>query len=396
MSVSREPGRSLRLLFVIPGYPPVLGGAEIDAARVAGELQRAGHTVNVLTLASEGMPESGRWRDPAGVEVRTVGRRLPERFKVRLWVLVVAWTVLWSRRRYDAVHVFLPGLHGVAALLAGRIAGVPVVVKFGGPLEGLDKLRLGRVQLRTIARHASRVHILSDQMRSEFRAWGVEDERMVLIACGADTERFRPASVSEQRTVRAELGLPQEGCAVTAVGRLVSVKNIDVLIEAVARAKRRCADLYLVIAGSGPEMERLFDCRARHLDERSAFLLGHVDEATVARVLQASDVFALVSSSEGLPCALIEAMAVGLAVVVSDVPGTASLVPQGERGVRIPVRSVPALADALIRLDEDAALRERLGHAAREYVRERHSMSAVVDQYVGMYREINVARKGER
>ena len=106
----------------------------------------------------------------------------------------------------------------------------------------------------------------------------------------------------------------------------------------------------------------------------------------MAHVLQASDLFAMISHSEGIPCALIEAMATGLPCLVHDIPALGQLVTDGVHGVRVAVDDTAGLQRALTLLAGNPGLRRRMGETGREVVRERFDVAVVAEAHERMYR----------
>jgi glycosyltransferase involved in cell wall biosynthesis len=122
----------LRILLVIYAYPPVLGGSEIEAQRVAAALIQRGHEVQVLCTGGPEMPQVRNWVDPAGVPVSILTRRSKGLWKDRIFALRVAWRIWSGRREYDVVYFLMQGLHLASGLPAAHLAGKPVVAKISG------------------------------------------------------------------------------------------------------------------------------------------------------------------------------------------------------------------------------------------------------------------------
>ena len=169
--------------------------------------------------------------------------------------------------------------------------------------------------------------------------------------------------------VPAAVGSAGDRQGFVTVARLVPQKGIDVLIRALAQTSGAAQDWTLTLVGDGPEREALErQVLQAGLDEKVHFLGFRSDPQT--SLLQAG-VFVLPSRYEGMPNALLEAMAVGLAVVVTDAsPGPLEVVEAGVTGLVVPSDDPAALADALDRLAAQPQLRERLGAAAREALRQ--------------------------
>ena len=169
--------------------------------------------------------------------------------------------------------------------------------------------------------------------------------------------------------VPAAAGTARDRQGFVTVARLVPQKGIDVLIHALAQTVGEARDWTLTLVGDGPEREALErQVQQAGLQEQVQFLGFRSDPQTF--LLQAG-VFVLPSRFEGMPNALLEAMAAGLAVVVTDAsPGPLEVVVHGVSGLVVPSDDPSALADALDRLAADPLLRERLGGAARETLRQ--------------------------
>ena len=146
-------------------------------------------------------------------------------------------------------------------------------------------------------------------------------------------------------------------------------------------------DALLILVGDGPDRGALTEHAARlGLASRVRFT-GRQTIPQVLQWLQAADVFALVSSLEGFPCSLVEAMSAGLPAVVSDIPANLQLVDAGVHGLHARMGDEAAIAAALERLLSDPELRARMGEAARRRVIENYSTEKVVERYESLFHE---------
>lgn len=210
---------------------------------------------------------------------------------------------------------------------------------------------------------------------------GYPPAKVRVIRNGVDVASW-PVSRLDRARKRLELRLPATDILVGTVGRLDEQKGHATLIEACRQLARK-APVRCAIIGDGPrrkELQKLI--REREL-EQSVWLLGERDD--VVQWLSAFDVFALPSLWEGLPNALLEAMAFGLPVVASNVDGVAEAVEDGKSGLLVPARNPAALAAALLRLASDPPLRARLGEAARKLIAERFTLPRMISEYEGAY-----------
>lgn len=173
------------------------------------------------------------------------------------------------------------------------------------------------------------------------------------------------------------------------VGRLDEQKGQDVLIEAMARLKN-AHQVRCVIMGEGPARARL-EALIRQLNVRDVIRLwGERDDASAW--LAACDIFVLPSLWEGLPNALLEAMALGLPAVASNVDGVPEIVTRGRDGLLVEPKDPAALAGAIAQLVVDAPMRSALGQAARARIQERFSLPAMIANYEGAYRRVLAGR----
>jgi glycosyltransferase involved in cell wall biosynthesis len=269
-------------------------------------------------------------------------------------------------RRADAVHV----IGDVGAMLT-----VPMLRRrpsvFG--THGLHMLRrvggvrlaLVRRRLRAAVAACDRTTCSSKSERGELLAAIGEDlaPRLLVVPNGI---RVPPAvEPAERALARADLGLRDAQVAGLYLGELEPRKRPLTAVEAAERVAARGLPFVLLVAGSGPQAR---DVQARA--GRSVRFLGYRRDPE--RVLAAADVFVMPSEREGLSLAVLEAMAHGLAVVVSDGPGNPEAV--GDAGLVFPVGDVAALADALARVTADAEERTRLSSAARSRARQSFSL----------------------
>jgi len=174
------------------------------------------------------------------------------------------------------------------------------------------------------------------------------------------------------------------------LGRLVDAKDYPTLFAALKLARTAGWDLKLVIAGDGPEKERLAAVIRKLELEEHIRLLG---ERNGAELLAGIDLFAMSSLREGIPVALLEAMAHGLPVVVTDVGGIGEVVEHGKDGLLCPPGDPEALAANIVKVVGDGRLRSRLGRSARNKIETRYSIAQVVSAHAALYRALLAERQ---
>ena len=243
---------------------------------------------------------------------------------------------------------------------------------------------LGRWRLSDIVNHVDCFIAISSSISSELVELGVEESKIVRLANAVDCHHFAPAGgPSEIARLRAELGLSADGPLAVFVGRLEHVKGVDVLLEAWSEVRLRLPRATLLVLGSG-SLAQIFD--EEGLESTGLDYRGPV--ANVLPFLQAADAFVLPSRSEGLPLALLEAMAVGLPCIASDVGGSAELIDDGRSGILVPAQHVGELVEAISTILGDLETWHHLGHAARQAVMMSYDLEVKTDGLVAIYRAL--------
>lgn len=380
--------RSLSVLLVCHSYPPMLGGSEIEAERVCRALSRRGTQVTVWTAGHAEMPDQREWIDEAGVKVRVIGKGTPRRWLDHVFAAGVGWRLARERKSFDVVYFLMQGLHLAVGLPVARAARLPIVMKISG--SGIVPMmlasRLGGWELRRLNDWAHRVMILNDGIADEAVAGGIARERLVWMPNPVDVEEFAPAA--DKAALRRELGFEAAARVVAYVGRLAEEKELPTLLSALARLKERYPEARAVLVGDGPErgaLER--QVNELGLADRVVFT-GRQPIPNVIRYLQASDVFALLSEREGFPCALAEAMAVGMPSLVSRIPANEQLVREDVEGRLVGYRDVEATTKALEDLLCAPAVRAaEMGRRARQVILENYSTELIAQRYEDLFKE---------
>jgi glycosyltransferase involved in cell wall biosynthesis len=242
-----------------------------------------------------------------------------------------------------------------------------------------------------------RIVAISPAMVDSCRAAGIPDSKIERIPNGVDTERFAPVDPSARAALRARLRLPAGIPLVTFVGFWSREKGPHVLFDAWRRARQETGvDAALLFIGStnashvevdGAIVERVRGDIDREALRDRVYFVEETDE--VPAYLQASDIFALPSSREGLPNALLEGMASGLPSVAVEISGvTDSVIETGLNGFLTPQDDVAALASILARWLRDPADRAAFGARARERMMQAFSLPRIAERYESLYRRL--------
>jgi glycosyltransferase involved in cell wall biosynthesis len=388
--VDRPPHRPPRVVMVVRLFVPWIGGTERQALKLAQHLEKDGVDVRVVT---------GRWfrgtprrETIEGIEVFR-NHTLWEFFGIRgfrklggyLYILTLVWHLWRTRRGYDVIHVHALNYHTFAAVLAGRLARRPVIVKLAnsGPASDIARMRKGQqlalsgLMLPTALR-CDRFVALNRAIVDDLKACGVEADRIVRIPNGVEPAR---GGVKSSYDLHSPVRLLY-------VGRLHPQKGLDTLLRALPLLKGQ-RSVCLRLIGDGPAQKQLRALAERlGVAEDVRFLGSRTD---VAPYLRRNDILILPSRAEGLSNALLEAMSVGLPVVASAIPGNLEVVEHLSNGMLFTVDDPSSLASAMTRLLEDDGLRWRVGRRARSSV-EGFSFDHVARRYRVLYEDVTGRR----
>jgi L-malate glycosyltransferase len=193
-------------------------------------------------------------------------------------------------------------------------------------------------------------------------------------------------TASERQGLRSELGFGETDFVVGTVGRFDAIKNLPMLVASLAAAAPRIGVLRGLFVGDGPELSELAAQIARHGLSQRVRLTGYRSDAR--RLVQCLDLFVLSSLSEGTSMALLEAMAAGVPVAVTEVGGNPEVVLKDETGWTVPSDSIEALTVAIIEAAQNPAQRDRLGLAGQQRFKQQFSWARMIDAYHQCYREL--------
>ena len=362
-----------------------LGGAQQVVRTLAGS-ERAGGIRHRVYAGGSGVFHDALVR--AGTDVRVIPRLIPKFDPVWLWSL----TRELRRDPVDIVHAHLFGdsLHGtIAAGWAGR---PPIVLTIHNSID--DFTRLQRAGYAWMLPRAARVIACSESAGRTFRAfYGASAPAIEVIPNGIDPTVVAPASEETTARARAKLGIPRDALVVGAVGRLEPQKAFADLLTAFTRvAAELGGKARLVIVGSGSELDVLREQADALGIGAQLVLTGFRDD--VRDLIPSFDVMAFSSLYEGLPVALLEAMACGVGVVATAVPGLVEVLSDRENALLVPARSPQALADALCYALRHPEVRHALARRAGELFRQRYTADRMVQHYEAVYSEVAARRAG--
>jgi glycosyltransferase involved in cell wall biosynthesis len=226
-----------------------------------------------------------------------------------------------------------------------------------------------------------KVVAVSNFVRDYLISVGIPAGQVVAIPTGIDLSRYAPLAGGGTR--RSELGLPAETILIGTVAILRVKKGHADLLRAARSVLQRFPEAHFIIAGDGPQTRNLVQLIGELGLASRVHMLGL--RRDVMNVLQSLDLFVLPTHQEALGTAFIEAGAVGLPVVATDVDGVPEVVADGETGILVPPRDPAALAAAISRFLEDPMLRREFGEKARKRVGSEFSREVMARRMENLY-----------
>lgn len=366
-----------RVAFVV--HVMQVAGAEV---LVTETVRRLGHAIEPTVFCLDSVGTLGEQLRSEGVDVICldrrpgldwgVARRLAREVK-RLHVEVVH------------AHQYTPFFYSALARGLTGNAFRLILTEHGRHYPDVVSPLRRAVNRLVLARQATEINAVCHfSAESLGRVDGFPGRRIAVIENGIQVERYgRPADIA---SLRAGLGLDSSRRYLTCVARLHPIKDHAMLLRAFARIATSHGDVDLLLAGDGPlrgELEA--EANGLGIGSRVKFLGVRRD---IPELLAASDVFVLTSVCEAASLTLLEALASGLPVVVTDVGGNPEIVRQGVEGLLVPRGDDSAVAGALGRLLDDPQAAADMGAAGRARALDRYRLETTIDSYHDLYRRL--------
>ncbi|QUO46919.1 glycosyltransferase family 4 protein [Halorubrum ruber] len=351
-----------KIAILVKEFPPdVIGGTETQTKRMARELDGAGHEITVYTKAYK----TDQSDDSLPYEVvRVPNWRISPFVSTLTFVLAATFFLLRDAREYNILQCMMIYPNGFIGRVVNTLRGLPYFAWIrGGDYYFMKDTPVKRWMIRSVLREA-RVLVQTERIAADVRS-EFDESSLTVLGNGVDIP-----------------SVTAEGDEIVFVGRLKDQKGVDVFLRAVAGLNES-----VLIVGDGPERENL-EALAERLNVDAEFA-GEVPPDVVPDYLRRGKLFVLPSvRGEGLPNAVLEAMAVGLPVIVTDTGGAADAVVDGETGYLVSPGDEDALGDRIEQLCRDEDRRERMGEAARAWVVKNHGWETIVDSLEDVYADV--------
>lgn len=365
------------------------GGAATVVVETCLEMQRVGHDVEVLAIYGIGPMATPLQEANIPIHDLGIAPDVVENANFRKY----SWRVLPSLRRlvrdgvYDIVHVHLfpASYYTVAALL-----GVPnislVFTEHNEHNRRRDKRWMLPLENFVYARFDAVIGVGPTATRNLVSWLPRVEPRVHTINNAIDTAKFQ-STPPQRQAYRVNLGVDEDMILVMFVGRLIPIKNpnllLDVVTDVLAHTDQK---ICIKIVGIGPLQELLQERIRTDQLEEYVELLGFRND--IPQLLIAADILVLPSRWEGLPMVVLEAMAARCTVIATDVGAMSSVITPDENGILIRSESQSSLATAFQRAIKDAPMRERLGQRAQQVVMEKFSIRSYVINVLSVYEAV--------
>jgi glycosyltransferase involved in cell wall biosynthesis len=355
------------------------GGQEIRILADADILTRRGHQVTLLVRPGSGLEENARSK---GLPV--VVRRIKHAYDPASLIFIAR---LLRKERFQVVNTH-SSVDSWVAGAAAKLAHTPALVR----TRHLS-VPVADHMFNVVYRWPDALVTTAEMIRRRLiEVNGFAPDRVASIPTGVDLDRFDPDL--DPGEVRAELGLPPGGRVAAMVAVLRSWKRHEIFLEAAAKIAAEKDDVSFLVVGEGPRRPNI-EAKIQELGLGGRVVLTGY-RTDVPRILAACDVCALTSeSSEGVPQSVLQYQAMARPVVGTAAGGIPEVIEDGVTGLLCPVNDAEAVAEAMTRLLDDPDLARRVGAAGRRRIERKHSLDAMADATLDLYRGI-VQRKTGR
>jgi glycosyltransferase involved in cell wall biosynthesis len=279
-------------------------------------------------------------------------------------------------------HRYRSNLYG---RLAAFLAGVPVIIASVHDNYRTDKRPKRRIMNRILAKITDKIVAVSEDVKEDIiRYDSIDPSKIEVIPNGIDVERFNPEKNTTD--IRKEFSLEEDDIVIGFIGRIVPAKGLEYLLNALPYLNEEFKNIKLLIVGEGSLVEELKKRAKKNNIFDNILFIGR--RRDIPEILACINIFVMPSIAEGLPNALLEAMAMGKPIVTTEVGGIPEIVKNGFNGLLVPPRDTVSLSKAIKELISNDQLAAKLGQAARDLVRDNLSIKAIAQKWQSIYLSI--------
>ena len=328
---------------------------------------------------------------PIGDDLRNMGIPVFDLKMNKKWRLDGLWRLYKLLRTKDITILHSSLFHAnMAARLVGTIAHTPIVITWRQNINIGSNFRDFTNKLTSnLDDHV--VAVSENTRQVELQATGVPQDKVSVVHNCIDVARHELTKSLDRNKIRADLVIPEDAFLLGVVGRLHHQKGLIYLLDALPIIKNSIEQVELLIIGEG-DLKNDLEAHADSIGV-SSFTKFTGPRTDIPEILRALDVFVLPSLWEGLPLALLEAMASSLPVIATNVGGTPEVVIDQETGLLIQPSNSQTIADAVLLLFNDPNLRIRLGNAGSAFVYAQFSAQTLVKELETVYKHLLAQKK---
>lgn len=372
--------KPIRILFLYSssGY----GGIIRNVSHIVQNLDPNKFALTTVTLRGDG--DTNNELDAGGrsdVEMRCI----QDRGKFDLSCLKeIAKLVRENKFQIVSCHGYKADVYGLLAKIFFRLPVKLMTIAHGWVSPGW-KMGIYHFLDKCAMRGFNRVVLVSEGQRKDLAGFAIPIRKSPVIFNAIDADRFKPNRPRAE--TRAALGILEDETAIGFVGRLGREKCIDVTLQSIAQLKSQGRSIRFIVCGRGPAHDELVAlAKSLGIAEQVSFLGFRRD---VPDICAAMDIYVSSSAKEGLPNNVLEAQAVGIPCIVSDIYGNNDIVEHGKNGLLFPAGSPQALAERIEELINDPALQNRLSETAQSILREKFSLATRIEKLSETYRTLS-------
>ena len=403
----------MKIALLTEKYTPDIGGLAISSERLARLLTSAGHEARVFSPTGNLLPSEQRTLPSSGGIVTRFGTHKRADDTLVDWFDLI--TEEHTREPFDVLHAYFLTQAGFIATLAGRYLNIPNVVSIRG--NDVDRAAFDPARFtHTIFALQNADVVTANAKESIRKAKAFFEREIILIPNGVDANHFKPMEKNralveslglsshvtlsdsersprqQEKTLRS-LTLPQSDMVPTIgfVGELREKKGMKTLLSAYAQVnKRQPATLLIVGEIRHGEDSQTFDEMRASIPESNIIVTGYISPNDLPAYYSLIDVFVHPSLHDGMPNAILEAMACERAVIATPVGGTKDIVEDGKNGMLVNVNDADMLAERILALLDNREKRESLGKNAREFVVSKFKPEQELKANLEVYRKLGL------
>lgn len=375
----------MKIALLTEKYTPDFGGLAISSGRLARLLSSVGHDVRVYSPSPNLPPSEKRTLTSSGVIVTRFGTHK------RVDDTLVEWFELiveeHNREPFDVLHAYFLPQAGFIASYAGKYLNIPNVVSIrGNDIERavFDPSKFSHVMYAL--HNASAVTTNANQLIEKAKA--LIDRDIKLIPNGVDTGLFKPIPRNED--LAKAIGI-NGGLVIGFVGELREKKGMQTILHAYTQTDKQYSSTLLVIGDvrGGDDMKAFEEFQHTYPDS-NIIVTGHIPHNDLPAYYSLMDMLVHPSRRDGMPNAVLEAMACERAVIATSIGGIKDIVEDGKNGIIVNINDANMLTKKILELLEDSEKRSRLGKNARELIVSQYTLEQELEANLSIYRKLGL------